>query len=153
SACHRPDTTVQAAAMETSTTLPPETTITLPPTTTTMARVVLERASRGAVRPRPRFVAEDVHNLPLVFWDLLSNCEDGHQQEDSKPYDDVHSFFQWMITSKWNSWEAAGGMGMPEEHSFEEQRDIAEHWASVTNPYQQWPVCWPEAMRQLDQQQ
>ena len=146
-----PDNVVVRAALPPTTVTVPETTTTAAPTTTLPERVAKERVSRGALRPR--LATPPIQSLPPEFWFDLTFCEDGHQLVDSDPNDPFHSYFQWHISPKWNTWHAAGGTGMPEEHSYEEQLVIAKGWASATDPYKQWPVCWPRAMRLLQERQ
>ena len=45
------------------------------------------------------------------------------------------------------SWARAGGTGDPAAASLEEQTARAKYLAAHSNPAQQWPVCWPRAMR------
>src|SRR5436305_6816307 len=45
------------------------------------------------------------------------------------------------------SWASAGGRGDPAAASLEEQTARAQFLAAHSDPYHQWPVCWPRAMR------
>jgi len=45
------------------------------------------------------------------------------------------------------SWASVGGTGDPAAASLEEQTARAQALAARSDPYHQWPVCWPRAMR------
>ena len=45
------------------------------------------------------------------------------------------------------TWRSAGGTGDPAAASLEEQTARAQYLAAHSNPYHQWPVCWPRANR------
>jgi hypothetical protein len=119
------------------------TTTTTSTTSTTLPKSVIaerlprERAHRGST----------IYAFQPAFWDALATCESKKQQVDDDPNDSFHSFFQWQVTPEWNTWLKAGGTGMPEEHPYEVQLELAKHWAAITDPRTQWPRCWSRALR------
>jgi len=46
-----------------------------------------------------------------------------------------------------SSWASTGGTGDPAAASLEEQTARAQYLAAHSDPYHQWPVCWPRAVR------
>lgn len=86
----------------------------------------------------------DPPNVPhrIEFWRALSGCESSDGRDSSNG--SFHGFFQFMLSS----WQGAGGTGDPHVWTWEEQLWRAKVWASKTNPYSQWPVCWPRAVKQ-----
>lgn len=73
-------------------------------------------------------------------FDRLAMCESGGDPATNTG-NGFYGAFQFVLSS----WHSAGGTGYPNEHSYAEQKAVALYWASVTNPYQQWPVCWPRS--------
>lgn len=101
------------------------------------------RASRSLERPRavaapPRAVAPSSGDI----WAALANCESHGRQDAYNPAGPYYSFFQWTMSS----FHSAGGVGDPRDSDYATQLPLAQHWASITNPYKQWPVCWPRVM-------
>jgi hypothetical protein len=131
-------TAVRTAAMTgpvlaTTTTAP--TTTTAAPTTTTapsLNRTTTHPVSRSYSRPAPAPVQGD-------FWMALGpGCESSDGRTSSNGL--YFGYFQFSLTS----WHEAGGTGVPMDHDYAYQRDIAIHWSQMTNPWGQWPVCWPK---------
>lgn len=73
-------------------------------------------------------------------FDRLAMCESGGDPGKNTG-NGFFGAFQFVLSS----WHAAGGTGNPVEHSYGEQKQIAMSWAAATNPYRQWPVCWPRS--------
>lgn len=46
-----------------------------------------------------------------------------------------------------STWASVGGTGDPAAASLEEQTARAQTLAARSDPYHQWPVCWPRAVR------
>jgi len=46
-----------------------------------------------------------------------------------------------------STWASTGGTGDPAAASLEEQTARAQYLAAHSDPYHQWPVCWPRAVR------
>lgn len=126
-----PVTRVPPVPSTTSTTVAPTTTTTEPP-------VTAPRASRGVrrtVAPKAGVPTDP------AFWRLLSNCE---SPSNARSRNGLYGGYFQMTAS---SWRGGGGDGVPESHTWEQQQAVAYRWALMTNPYRQWPTCWPRAMR------
>lgn len=106
-----------------------------PPTTTTAyVRVAPVKASRSATRLRLAQVDE-------AFWWRLSRCE---SPSNARSRNGLYGGYFQMTQS---AWHGGGGVGIPETHSYDDQLVVAKAWAAITNPWRQWPVCWPRAAR------
>jgi hypothetical protein len=46
-----------------------------------------------------------------------------------------------------STWASAGGTGDPAAASLEEQTARAQYLAAHSDPFHQWPMCWPRAIR------
>lgn len=91
-------------------------------------------------------------------FDRLSSCE-SKTNDTGDPY---WGYFQFRRDS-WNSAWSMGGFdekygttdeagqfvpapaGLPSDWSYGVQKSVAMFWATVTDPYRQWPVCWPRS--------
>lgn len=71
-------------------------------------------------------------------FDRLARCESGGDPATNTG-NGFYGAFQFVLST----WHAAGGTGNPVDHSYSEQKQIAMSWAQRSNPYTQWPVCWP----------
>lgn len=133
-ACHPSGTgrpfEVRSIASTTSTTAAPPTT-----TSTSEAPRPVVRASRSLVRPRPYVAVDD------AFWRRVANCE---SPSNARSRNGLYGGYFQMTQS---SWHGGGGEGVPETHTYDEQLVVAKTWAAMTNPWKQWPVCWPRAAR------
>lgn len=103
-----------------------------------------ERAARSAttVRQAPRAAPA----APVVSgdtFDRLAQCESGMRQDAVGGGGRYFSYFQWSMST----WRTAGGTGDPRNVDYGTQKAIAMRWAERSNPYGQWPVCWPRAVR------
>lgn len=76
-------------------------------------------------------------------FDRLAQCESGMRQDAVGGGGRYFSYFQWSLST----WRAAGGTGDPRNVDYGTQKALAMRWAERSNPYQQWPVCWPRAVR------
>lgn len=106
-------------------------------TTTTAGRVASRRASRGAIRPR-------VTPRPLPtgdVWYRLRLCEshDNYADKYNPTYRGAYQF-------SFSTWRSVGGTGDPADAPPAEQDMRAQMLAARSNPYGQWPVCWPRAV-------
>lgn len=100
------------------------------------------RASRAStLEGNQRAMADqEAEQLDGDRFDRLAQCESGGDPTTNTG-NGFYGAFQFMLAS----WHSAGGTGYPHEHSYAEQKSIAMHWASITNPASQWPVCWPRS--------
>lgn len=111
--------TTTSSTTTTSTTVP----VTAPPTTQAPIKV------KASFNPAP--------GLYDPFWVALRGCECSNGHCNGK----YRGYYQFT----YSSWAGAGGSGDPEDASLEEQHARAVYWSQHTNPYNQWPVCWPRA--------
>lgn len=72
-----------------------------------------------------------------VFY-RLALCETGGTMDRYaiSPSGRYFSYFQWSLTT----WRSAGGTGHPFDHTYEEQKAIAEAW-QIKAGWKQWPAC------------
>lgn len=83
---------------------------------------------------------QEAEQLDGDRFDRLAACESGGDPTTNTG-NGYFGAFQWLLST----WHAAGGTGNPVDHSYTEQKAVAMHWATVANPYTQWPVCWPRS--------
>jgi hypothetical protein len=135
SSCGVPHSDREPTRALTATTVAPTTTV--PPPTTSPPTTVIVHASRSLARPRPAVVsvADD------AFWRRVADCESPTNQRSRNGK--YGGYFQ--MTQQ--AWHGGGGDGVPESHTYDEQLAVAKRWAAMTNPWRQWPVCWPRAAR------
>lgn len=105
-----------------------------PPTTTSTAPLIV-KASRSLARPRPYVGVDD------AFWWRVSRCE---SPSNARSRNGLYGGYFQMTQQ---AWHGGGGEGIPETHGYDEQLVVAKAWAARTNPWRQWPVCWPRAAR------
>lgn len=98
------------------------------------------RAARSDTTVRP---AEPAPSVSGDTFDRLALCESGMRQDAVGGGGRYFSYFQWSMST----WRAAGGEGDPRNVDYATQKAIAMRWAERSNPYGQWPVCWPRAVR------
>lgn len=79
-----------------------------------------------------------------AFWMALRGCES--QNGRTNPAGPYYGYFQMLI----QNWRKVGGTGFPMDHSYEVQREKAKQWASIKNPFTQWPDCWPKALAAIE---
>lgn len=99
-------------------------------------------AASASPAPRPRVQRGTVTAAAMDGdrFDRLARCESGGDPATNTG-NGFYGAFQFVLSS----WHAAGGTGYPHEHSYAEQKSLAMSWAARTNPYTQWPVCWPRS--------
>lgn len=73
-----------------------------------------------------------------AFWARLRACES--PTNGGTRYRGYYQFAQ-------STWQAAGGSGDPAAASLEEQTARADWLLHHANPYKQWPVCYPRAIK------
>jgi len=91
--------------------------------------------------PKPKLVVPSESKPPSGGgdrYDRTAQCESNMQQGAVSPDGKYLSYFQWLPST----WHAAGGVGDPRDHSYSEQKAIAQ---SLSNPGGQWPVCWAKS--------
>lgn len=125
-----------------STTTTPTST-TLPPTTTTSeAPQRLAKASRSAQRPRVTAAPKRgcVNGLRFCWtddpFDALSACEAGMQPTRIGGGGRFRGAFQFDM----DTWHANGGEGDPIDHSYAEQKAVAQFLQSRRG-WSPWPTC------------
>lgn len=109
-----------------------------------------QRASRGvtiphrrpAPAPRARTAPSPAPVASGDVFDRLAACESGMRQNAVGGGGRYLSFFQWTLST----WHAAGGQGDPRNVDYGTQKAIAMRWAQRSNPYGQWPTCWPRVV-------
>jgi hypothetical protein len=77
------------------------------------------------------------------FWWRLAGCETGGKYDNPNTGNGFYGYFQFTLST----WHNVGGTGLPTQHSYGEQLALAQKLAGMANPYSQWPVCWPRALR------
>lgn len=75
-------------------------------------------------------------------FDRLAACESTMNQNADDGQGHL-SFFQWLLST----FHSAGGVGDPRDVDYETQKALAMHWATVADPFRQWPSCWPRSAR------
>lgn len=85
----------------------------------------------GPPRPAAALASGDV-------WARLRACES--PTNGGTHYRGYYQFSQ-------ATWASVGGTGDPAAASLEEQTARAQTLAARSDPYHQWPVCWPRAVR------
>jgi hypothetical protein len=71
-------------------------------------------------------------------FDRLAKCE-SRMHQDANDGAGHYSYFQWTLST----FHAAGGSGDPRDVDYGTQKGLAMSWAQQSNPYTQWPHCWP----------
>jgi hypothetical protein len=124
--------TTTSSTTTTSTTLPPTTTTVKkpspPPTTKTTQAVVYKSQSAAPTGGD--------------FWERLANCESPTNSWSGR----YKGYFQFSDTNVWNANNQWGFHYTPTA-SYGEQKAAAQYLAAHADPYGQWPVCWPRAIR------
>jgi hypothetical protein len=88
-----------------------------------------DRVSRSG--PRAAVASDDV-------WARLRACESPTNSGTT-----YRGYYQFSASS----WASTGGTGDPAAASLEEQTARAQYLAAHSDPFHQWPVCWPRAIR------
>lgn len=109
-----------------------------------------QRARQKASKPKAVFQATVIEPKPPVVlgevsndvWYRLRLCESGGNYATNSG-NGFYGAYQFMLST----WQAVGGQGYPHEASPAEQDKRAQILASRSNPYTQWPVCWPKAVQ------
>lgn len=125
-----PSTTTSTST--TSTTIPPTTTTTTkkpsPPPTTRTTRVTVKTVAAAPTGGD--------------FWERLASCE-----SPSNSWSGTYKgYFQFSDSNVWNANHQWGFHYTPTA-SYGEQKAAAQYLAAHSNPYGQWPICWPRAIR------
>jgi hypothetical protein len=121
----------------TTTTLPPTTTTTLPPTTTTTAPPSTTTA-KPAPAPKPPVETKPSGPITDDVWTRLAKCESGMRNDQGAPY---YGYFQFTA----QTWKGLGGSGLPTDHTYEEQLEMAKK-LQARSGWGQWPVCSKKAL-------
>lgn len=93
------------------------------------------RANRSARATYPVRLRSQGHDV----WWRLAQCESPTGRNSSDGL--YHGYFQFLVAT----WRSIGAPGVPEQWSYEVQKHWAQVLASRSDPYHQWPVCWPRA--------
>lgn len=121
-----------AAAVEvTPTTVVPVTTTTEAPTTTTTERPTTTTAKPSTPSSAP--APKDSGVTGDDTWTKLAACESGNRNDLGAPY---YGYFQFSA----GTWTAVGGSGLPSDHTYDEQKAMAQK-LQARSGWGQWPAC------------
>lgn len=92
--------------------------------------------ARQAAAPAPAPAAPPAANNDV--WTRLAKCESGMRNDLGAPY---YGYFQFSPAT----WRSIGGTGLPSDHSYEVQLEMAKK-LQARSGWGQWPVCGKKAL-------
>lgn len=125
------ETQLSAAAVPTTMVPVAATTTTAPPS------AVVVVAPQGAAWAQPLAACESTWDTDGV---APHRIDPTALSQDTNPKGLYRGAFQFSMAS----WRQAGGTGDPAAQPWDVQLAIAVRWHADTDPYEQWPTCWPK---------